>query len=259
MIFTMKKLYILIISLNFILGLDVYGNDYKKELLIYAPASLRTAMEEVISKYKKNINIKTVYMGTSILALQIKNGAKPDIFISANNEWMNYLEEKKLTLKKYRINFLYNSLVIVTNKTNKNRSQIKNIEDLKVNLTQTKTKISLAMTRSVPAGIYAKSYLININLWKLIKNNVVESPNVRAAMKFVSRGDLEFGIVYKSDAIAEKKVKILYNLEKNLHDEIIYPLVILNEKLDTINFYKYLKNSQSLAIINKWGFNTKND
>ena len=63
------------------------------------------------------------------------------------------------------------------------------------------------MTRSVPAGIYA-SYLININLWKLIKNNVV-SPNVRAAMKFVSRGDLEFGIVYKSDAIAEKSKNII--------------------------------------------------
>ena len=57
MIFAMKKLYILIIFLNFILGLEVYGNDYKKELLIYAPASLRTAMEEVISKYKNNINI----------------------------------------------------------------------------------------------------------------------------------------------------------------------------------------------------------
>ena len=53
-------------------------------------------MEEVISKYKNNVNIKAVYMGTSILALQIKNGAKPDIFISANNEWMNYLEENFL-------------------------------------------------------------------------------------------------------------------------------------------------------------------
>ena len=255
----MTKFYLLIILINLCFSFKLYSDDDKKELTLYAPASLRTAMEEVISKYKNNNNIKTIYMGTSYLALQIKNGAQPDIFISANNDWMNYLEKKNLILREYRINFLYNSLVLITNRNNKDITLIRNIEDLRKNLTLTKTKISLAMTKSIPAGIYAKNYFINIKIWKHIKNNLVESPNVRAAMKFISRGDLEFGIVYKSDAIAEKKVKIIYDVEKNLHDKIIYPLVILNERLETLNLYNYLKSTQSLLIMKKWGFVTKDD
>ena len=115
------------------------------------------------------------------------------------------------------------------------------------------------MTESIPAGMYAKEYLKNIEVWEKLKVKYVESVNVRAALNFVARNDLEYGIVYKTDAINNKAVSILYDLEKDNHDKIIYPITILNEKKQTINFYNFLLSENSLLNISKWGFKTKND
>ena len=112
------------------------------------------------------------------------------------------------------------------------------------------------MTKSVPAGIYTKNYLENIDVWKDIKGKIVESPNVRAAMNFVSRGDLDLGIVYYSDAISENKIKIIYFLEEHYHEKIVYPLTILNEEQETLNFYNFLIEKNSKSIMRKWGFKT---
>ena len=112
-------------------------------------------------------------MGTSQLVMQVKNGASPDIFISANKDWMDYLEKKKIILKKYRKIFLYNSLVVITNKKN-NIKEIKNNNELEDAFLKSKTKISLAMTNSIPAGIYAKEFLENAGIWQNIKKKYVE-------------------------------------------------------------------------------------
>ena len=236
-----------------------FAGQKNKYLMIYAPASLRDAVDELIILYKKKYPtkvIKPVYLGTSQLALQIKNGANPDIFISANSDWMDYLEGKQLIIKKYRINYLYNSLVGITKKENNQLIKVKDIKGFKKILLTTKSKISLAMTKSVPAGIYTKNYLENIDVWKDIKGKIVESPNVRAAMNFVSRGDLDLGIVYYSDAISENKIKIIYFLEEHYHLKIVYPLTILNEEEETLNFYNFLIEKNSKSIMRKWGFKT---
>jgi molybdate transport system substrate-binding protein len=250
-----------IIIAFFLLMMSAFGfaDQKNKYLMIYAPASLRDAVDELIILYEKKHPtkaIKPVYMGTSQLALQIKNGANPDIFISANSDWMDYLEGKQLIIKKYRINYLYNSLVGITKKGNNQLIKIKDIKGFKKILLTTKSRISLAMTISVPAGIYTKNYLENINIWKDIKDNIVESPNVRAAMNFVSRGDLDLGIVYYSDAISENKIKIIYFLDEHYHGKIIYPLTVLNEEEETLSFYNFLIEKNSKSIMRKWGFKT---
>ena len=119
------KIQILIVIAFFLLMISTFGvaGQKNKYLMIYAPASLRNAVDELIILYKKRYPtkvIKPVYMGTSQLALQIKNGANPDVFISANSEWMDYLEGKQLIIKKYRTNYIYNSLVGITKKGNNN-------------------------------------------------------------------------------------------------------------------------------------------
>jgi molybdate transport system substrate-binding protein len=255
------KIKTLIVIAFFLLMISTFGvaGQKNKYLMIYAPASLRNAVNELIILYKKRYPtkvIKPVYMGTSQLALQIKNGANPDIFISANSKWMDYLEGKQLIIKKYRINYLYNSLVGITKKDNHQLSKIKDIRDFKKILLTTKSRISLAMTMSVPAGIYTKNYLENIDIWKDVKENIVESNNVRAAMNYVSRGDLDLGIVYYSDAISENKIKIIYFLEEHYHVKIVYPLTILNEEKETLIFYNFLIEKNSKSIMRKWGFKT---
>ena len=120
----------------FIITFSLSSKNNDKNVLLYAPISLSEVINEVINsnkKLKNKIKVKPVFMGTSQLVMQIKNGASPDIFISANEEWMDYLERKKKILKEYRRNYLYNSLVVITNKKN-NIKKIKNVKELEKNI-----------------------------------------------------------------------------------------------------------------------------
>ena len=258
--FTIKKFEIykiLFISLIiFIMTFSLSSKSHKKTVLLYAPISLSEVIKELINSYKtmqKNINIKPVFMGTSQLVMQVKNGANPDIFISANVEWMDYLERNKIISKKFRKDFIYNSLVVITNKKNSVNEFI-NIKELENAFLKSKTKISLAMTNSIPAGIYAKEFLENAGIWQNIKKKYVESTNVRTALNYVSRNELEFGIVYKTEVIGSSKVKIVYSIKGEKHKKIIYPIAALNEKKETIEVYDFLLDNRSLSKTLKWGF-----
>jgi len=251
---TIKILFFSLIILH--LTSLLFSKNNEKSVLIYAPISLSEVIKEVINPYKtlnNEIKIKLVFMGTSNLVMQIKNGANPDIFISANEEWMDYLERKQITLKKYRKDYLYNSLVVITNKKNSLR-KINNISQLENVFLKSKTKISLAMTNSIPAGIYAKNYLENTGIWEKISRKYVESINVRAALNYVARNDLEFGIVYNTEAIGNNSVKIIYFIETEKHKKITYPISVLNDKKETIEVYNFLLDKKNLSKTLKWGF-----
>ena len=258
--FTVKKFEILkifFISLSiFVMTFSLSSRSHEKIILLYAPISLSEVIKELINSYnisQNNIKIKPVFMGTSQLVMQIKNGANPDIFISANVEWMDYLERKKIISKKFRKDFVYNSLVVITNKKNSINEFI-NIKELENAFLKSKTKISLAMTNTIPAGIYAKNFLKNAGIWENIKKKYVESTNVRTALNYVARNELEFGIVYKTEAIGNNKVKIVYSIKGEKHKKIIYPIAALNEKKETIEAYDFFLDNRSLSKTLKWGF-----
>lgn len=256
-----KKVFLIILISSFFLLLKNFSAQEKNTIMIFAPASLKDSLTEVIEEYKseKKINIREVYLGTAQLAQQIKNGAEPDIFISANIEWMQHLEERDLVLHDYRYTLLSNSLVAITGAENFKLKKKKYFSNIKKTFLNTKTRISLAMVNAVPAGIYAREFFENIGIWKSIKSNVANSPNVRAALSFVSRGDLEYGVVYKSDAVADKRVKVIYNLDPNLYTKVQYPITVLNEKKYTIRIYDFLKGKKAAQIFKKWGFIVKSD
>ena len=228
----------------------------KSSIMIFAPASMKDCLSEVLGSYKKekNVEIKEVYLGTAQLAQQIKNGAEPDFFISANIEWMRHLESRDLVLKDYTTVFLSNSLVAITNLENFQNKSSDFFTSIKETILNTNTRISLAMVDAVPAGIYAKEYFQSIGIWEKIKSNVANSPNVRAALSFVSRGDLEYGVVYKSDALVDSRVKIIFELDPSLYTKVQYPVTILNKKENTLMLYYYLKQKKALSIFKKWGF-----
>ena len=229
--------------------------------MVFAPASLKDSLNEVLLLYKneKSIEIKEVYLGTAQLAQQIKNGAEPDFFISANMEWMKHLEQRELVLKNYTYVLLSNSLVAITNNENYNKMNDDYFRSIKETFLNTNTRISLAMVDAVPAGIYAKEYFKNIGIWNKIKKNVANSPNVRSALSFVSRGDLEYGVVYKSDALVDNRVKIIYELDPALYTKVEYPITILNKKNDTLHLYNFLMKNKALSIFRKWGFIVTHD
>ena len=251
---TIKILFFSLIILH--LTSLLFSKNNEKSVLIYAPISLSEVIKEVINPYKtlnNEIKIKLVFMGTSNLVMQIKNGANPDIFISANIEWMDYLERKKIISKKFRKDYLYNSLVVITNKQN-SVNEFSNIKELENAFLKSKTKISLAMTNTIPAGMYAKNFLENAGIWENIKKKYVESTNVRTALNYVARNELEFGIVYKTEAVGNNKVKIVYSIKGEKHKKIIYPIAALNEKKETIEVYDFFLDNRSLSKTLKWGF-----
>ncbi len=248
---------IIIITLAiFIMTFSFSSKSHGKTVILYAPISLSEVIKELINSFKllqNNINIKPVFMGTSQLVMQVKNGANPDLFISANVEWMDYLERKKIILKKFRKDYLYNSLVVITNKEN-SVNVFRNIKELENAFLKSKTKISLAMTNSIPAGMYAKDFLENVGIWKNLKKKYVESPNVRSALNYVARNELEFGIVYKTEIVENSKVKIVYYIDGKKHKKITYPLAVLNEKKETMEVYNFFLDNKNMTKALKWGF-----
>ncbi len=250
-----RKVTLLVFFFISLIAFKSFGAE-KNYIMVFAPASLKDSLTEVLVLFQKETNIKTkeVYLGTAQLAQQIKNGASPDFFISANIEWMDHLEQRELILKDYTFILLSNSLVAITNNENYKKKGSQFFKSVKNTFLNTKTRISLAMVDAVPAGIYAKEFFRNIGIWNMIKFNVANSPNVRAALSFVSRGDLEYGVVYKSDAIVDKKVKIIYELDSSLHTKVQYPLTILNKKKNTLLLYNFLKEKKAMEIFKKWGF-----
>ncbi len=247
---------IIITLVLFIMTFSLSSKSHNKTVVLFAPISLSEVIRELINSYKvlhSNINIKPVFMGTSQLVMQVKNGANPDLFISANVEWMDYLERKKIILKKYRKNYLYNSLVVITSKES-NINVFRNIKELEDAFLKSKTKISLAMTNSIPAGMYARDFLENVGIWENLKKKYVESPNVRAALNYVARNELEFGIVYKTDVVENSKVKIVYYIDRKKHKKITYPIAVLNEKKETMEAYNFFLDNNNLTKALKWGF-----
>ena len=118
---------------------------------------------------------------------------------------------------------------------------------------------SLWVTFALYQKLKGKQFFQNIGIWESIKLNVANSPNVRAALSFVSRRELEFGVVYKSDAAADKRVKVIYNLDPSMHSKIQYPIVVLNKKITTMHLYNFLKEKKASFIFKKWGFKVNHD
>ncbi len=172
---------------------------------MHAAASLTDAMKEIGAAYEKESGDKLQFNfgASNMLARQIEEGAPADVFFSADEAKMDALEKKDLLLPGTRRSLLSNSLVIVV--AADSGMSPKSAADL---AKPEYKKLALAEPRSVPAGIYAREYLEKLGLWEAVKEKVVPTENVRAALAAVESGNVDAGIVYKTDALISKKVKV---------------------------------------------------
>ncbi len=249
----MKKI-LLIIS---IFLFSVVPNSFAKDkLYIYAATSLTNAIGEVIDEYNKlGGNVTGVYDGSGNLARQIKAGATADIFISADEKWMNELEKSNLIENNTRKNLLGNGIVIIAPKD----SKIDNI-DLKSNVDFKKilgkNRFAIGNPESVPNGAYAKEAFISLGLWDNIKDNLAMVQNVRVALNYVSMGETPLGVVFSTDAKADNKVKVVSVFPEGTHKKIIYPSAIIKGKKnkDVEKLYNFLQSEKAHEIYKKYGF-----
>lgn len=225
------------------------------EIHISAAVSLKDALAEIQTNYQaKNPQIKLLYnLGASgSLQKQIEQGAPADIFISAAPKQMNELEQKNLINKATRKNLVENKLVVVVPVASK--LAITKYEDL---MQDTVQKIAIGETNVVPAGQYAQQALLKLGVWENIKDKVVYAKDVRTVLAYTETGNVEAGIVYKTDAASSQKVRIAATAPEGSHQPIAYPIAVLSgakQSKAADEFVAYLFGAESKAIFEKNGF-----
>lgn len=222
------------------------------DLQVFAAASLTDALKEIAPEYEKATGDKLVLNlgASSTLARQIQEGAPADLFLSADEEKMNGLEKRKLLLAGTRRSVLSNTLVVV----------VPADSSLKINgpadLVGVRA-LALAEPQTVPAGIYAKEYLKSKGLWSKVIDRLVPTENVRAALAAVESGNVDAGIVYKTDAGISKKVRIAYEVPRAESPKISYPFAVLaasGRKEAARKLLDWLHSPSALAVFRKHGF-----
>lgn len=224
------------------------------DLQVFAAASLTDALREISAAYEKTSGDKPVLNlgASSTLARQIQEGAPADLFLSADEAKMDGLEKRKLLLAGTRRSVLSNTLVVVVPLDSS--LKISGAADLAASSIRA---IALAEPQSVPAGIYAKEYLKRKGLWNKVIDRVVPTENVRAALAAVESGNVDAGIVYKTDAGISKEVRIAYEVPKAEAPDISYPFAVLaasERKEAARRFLDFLTSPPSLALFRKYGF-----
>jgi molybdate transport system substrate-binding protein len=229
------------------------------KLTVFAAASLSNALTEISASYEANGTGKVIsaFASSSVLAKQIENGAPADIFISADNKWMNYLQEKKLINNASRKDLLGNKLVLIAPKGRGFNVKLDKSFDLAKAFDG---RLCTGDIDAVPAGIYAKQSLTYLNWWDSIKTRIVGAQDVRAALAFVERGECAAGIVYETDAKISTKVEIVATFPEQSHVPIVYPIAIVsNANMASTNklasdYLNYLQSPNAIAIFKKYGF-----
>jgi molybdate transport system substrate-binding protein len=226
------------------------------EVTVFAAASLREAMDEQAKRFEFAAGSKVIvtYGGSNALARQIEAGAPAEVFISADEEWMDYLDRRRRLVPGTRSNLLSNELVLIAPASSSAALRIAPGFGLATALRN--EKLAMANPDSVPAGKYGKSALERLGVWNSVEKQVVRTDNVRAALALVARGEAAFGIVYKTDALAEKNVRIVDAFPTATHAPIVYPaaLVAPGRSPAAKALLDFLRSGAARPIWEKYGF-----
>jgi molybdate transport system substrate-binding protein len=227
------------------------------EITVFAAASLTDSLKEIATAYEKDSGDKIIFnfAASSTLARQIEEGAPADIFFSADEAKMDGLVKKGLIETATRKSRLGNTLVVVV--PNDSALTIQSASDL---TNAAVNKIALADTKAVPAGIYAKAWLTRQQLWIAIEPKVVPTENVRGALAAVESGNVEAGVVYKTDAGISKKVKIAYEVPAGDAPAISYPMALVKESKQpeaARKFLDHLDSPEAGVTFKKFGFSLR--
>ena len=230
------------------------GSPAQPKIVIYAAASTMDLMTEAAARFSASTGIEAVFEFSSSgsLARKIEAGSPTDIFISANERWIDYAMQKKLVDSTGGFVFARNSLVCV--EPLGSETGIKSAEDLaKIE------RLSIGDPEHVPAGSYARQALEHYGLWSQLGSDgkIILALNVRAALSNVELGDVSAGLVYATDAMRSRKVRVAFALEERSHKPITYHATLVSsgsQKQVAGEFLQFLSSSQFLELLEKHGF-----
>ncbi|MEC4729037.1 molybdate ABC transporter substrate-binding protein [Shewanella sp. D64] len=232
----------------------------EEKVIVFAAASLTNALTEIGQKFDQLHHSETVFSfaSSSTLARQIAQGAPAQVFLSANQKWMDYLIDNDAVSRDSKVTLLKNSLVLIApNLASPLDITISKDWDLNKNLAN--GRLAVGDPDHVPAGRYAKQALSNLNLWQQAEPLLARASSVRSALALVERGEAPLGIVYSTDAQLSKAVVLVDTFPENSHNPIEYPLALVNNQPTegAKAFYQYLQTQDAKAIFSKYGFKIK--
>jgi molybdate transport system substrate-binding protein len=237
-------------------GFSLPAPAQEKTLTIFAAASMKNAVDDINAAFTKQSGIKVVasYAASSALAKQIEAGAPADVFASADLEWMDYLDGKKLIKDNTRVSLLGNRLVLIAPKD----SKIGNVtigQGFDLAKLAGNEKITTGDVRAVPVGKYAKAALEKLGSWQAAESKFAMAENVRAALALVARGEAALGIVYETDAKVEPGVKIIGAFPPDSHPAIVYPVALTaTAKPEAAQYLSFMRSQAAKAVFEKYGF-----
>lgn len=228
----------------------------QRQVTVFAAASLTDALQDLGRAYTEKTGVKVVFSfaSSSAVARQIEAGAPADLFISADTEWMDYLQQRGLIDVSTRKDMLSNRLVLIAPADSTAQLTIAPGFALAAALGKD-GRLSTGDPDFVPVGRYARSALSSLGVWNDVADRLLRAESVRSAMAFVARGEAPLGIVYLSDVGVEQKVRIVDTFPTASHPPIVYPAALVKGgKPGAAAFFAFLLTPESRAVFEKYGF-----
>jgi molybdate transport system substrate-binding protein len=226
-----------------------------RAIVVFGAASLTDALQELGADFTRSTGtaVKLSFAASSALARQVEGGAPADIFLSADVEWMDYLEQRHLLRPGSRRDLLGNGLVLI--------APVGSTVDLKIGPHFDLVgalhggRLATGDPDSVPVGRYAQAALTALGVWSAVADRIVRADNVRAALAFVDRGEAPLGIVYRTDALIDPGVRIVDVFPPESHPPITYPIALtLAAQPLASGFADYLSTPAAATVFRKYGF-----
>lgn len=228
------------------------------ETPVFAAASTTDALNEIAAAFaaKKLGTMVPSYNSSSILAKQIENGAPAALFLSADEQWMDYLDSRKLLAPGTRSDLLGNALVLIAPKGGTTQARVEIAPGFPLAKLLGDGRLAMGDPAHVPAGLYGKAALEKLGVWDQVQNKVAAAENVRAALAFVERGEAPLGIVYATDANASAKVATVGVFPEDSHPPILYPVALVagHDTPEARAALDFIRGPEAKPIWAKYGF-----
>jgi molybdate transport system substrate-binding protein len=236
-------------------GPSIAAESDKAGITVFAAASLTNVMQDLGDSFSKDtsVPVRFSFAASSTLARQIENGSPADIFFSADLEWMEYLQSRKLIQTGTRHDLLGNQLVLVAPVGTQVKLKIEPHFQLAAILG--KDRLATGDPDSVPVGRYAQQALTTLGVWDDVAPRLVRADSVRSALAFVDRGEAALGIVYATDALVDKGVRLVDVFPESSHKPIIYPAALTTaSKAEAARFLAYIRGPAGDVAFKHYGF-----
>jgi len=225
------------------------------DVTVFAAASTRDVMEEAAARFEAKTGIRPVlsFAASSTLARQIQAGSPADIFVSADEAWMDVLQAYGAILGGTRSDLLANRLVMIAPVQREFHVEPVESFDFAAVLPEIE-RIAVADPGHVPAGRYAKEALESLGWWQALEPRLIPAQDVRAALRLVEIGEVDAGIVYATDAVHSDRVTVICTLPERLHTPVRYPVAQCVDDEAAAAFIEFLRSPEMIEVFESAGF-----